>query len=319
MKTRNHRRPSCRAHPRPGMEVLGARLLLSGLQGVNDVSIMGPAPVSNSAATPTGLPLPGMPSSVLPAPLAPPSPPSPPTAIPTPPPLVGLPSGPVPPAAPAVIPGTPIPPTGPGNHIPPSTASVPGTPTPPIAELIPLNGSPLAFVVTLSSVVPAPDAGSRSNPLKVGRSIPRVAQPISLARLEVGSSAGEMRALLDQGNGGPPLVTIAPGDRPAVPASDEPQSAPSSASAASVVGPSTSETASPTPVSQDSSALWISLDEPEQRHSHEASEKAVVLAALAAFAWLVIRNATLAAEDSSDEISIRRYPPIRLLDSMSGS
>jgi hypothetical protein len=340
MKTRNHRLPSNRARPRPAVELLEERLLLSDLQGASDVTIVGPpAPVASSAAIPT------IPTVVAVPPVA--APPT--TAIPAPAPIPGLldqllaiptnpPVVPVPPSAGAAVaavlpttpsaatvalPGPPNVPTGPTNHIPPSRASVPGTLPPPIAELIPLNGSPLAVVVTLSSVVPATDSAGRFASVQVDGSTLRVPQPIRLASLPFSNVAEASRASVDEGRGGLHLLTIVPSDRQAPAARDEPETIPSAASApTSLAGrPSTPEKSSSTPIGihQDRSSPRISPDKPERRTSPEAAEDAVVLATFTAFAWLIIRAATVAPQRSSQDSFVTEFQTTRLLDSMTGS
>jgi hypothetical protein len=334
MKTRNHRLPSNRARPRPGVELLEERLLLSGPQGVSDVTIVGPPPpVASSAAIPT------IPTVVAVPPVAPP----PTTAIPAPTAIPDLPVlnlviptnptvVPVPPVAPPLatpsaavtaLPGPPNVPIGPPNHILPSRASVPGTLPPPIAELIPLNGSPLAVVVTLSSVVPATDGAGRFTSLRVGGSAPRVAQPISLASLPFADVAGASHASLDEGRAGLHLLTIAASDRQAPPARVRPERIASAVSASATIagGRSASEKSGSKPIaiSQHGSSPRISPDKSERRASREAAEDAVVLATFTAFAFLIIRAATVAPQRSSEDSSITEFQATRLLDSMTGS
>jgi hypothetical protein len=338
MKTRNRRLPSNRARPRPGVELLEERLLLSGPEGVSDVTIVGPpAPVASSAAIPTiptvvaVPPVAPPPTTAIPAPAAIPGPPNLILALPANPTVVAVPPSAgaaavpatTPNAATAAIPGVPNVPTGPTNHILPSRASVPGTPPPPIAELIPLNGSPLAVVVTLSSVVPATDGAGRFASLRVGGSAPRVAQPISLACLPFADVAEASRASLDEGRGGLHLLTIGPSDRQAPAARAEPEGIPSAASAPTTIagGRSTPEKSSSKPIGirQDRSSPRISPDKPERRPSREAAEDAVVLATFTAFALLIIRAATVAPQRGSEDSCITEFQTTRLLDSMTGS
>jgi hypothetical protein len=75
----------------------------------------------------------------------------------------------------------------------------------------------------------------------------------------------------------------------------------------------------PITISRDGSAPRITPDQPERRPSREAAEDAVVLATLTAFAWLIIRAATVAPEGCSEDSSITQFQTDRILDSMTGS
>jgi hypothetical protein len=332
MTNHHHRLPPSRARLGLGVEVLEERLLLSGPpDGTGLPSVV---PGISSTTAPTSPPLVGSPPGAVPpvtvtlsVGIYPESPPlllpplvltavSSPSNVPTGPtfgntsgtlgPVAPQPQALASPAIPLLVMSSDVTtlPTVPSLHV--DVSGTPAQPPPLIAELVPLNGSALAVVVTLSRVAPTSYGATAPTLPPVGGRTPRVPQPISLASLQVANTAGGTLAPPDSGREGPSVLTmIDPGDRQGLPGSDNPSGIRRDASAFAAIprGPSTKETSSREPVSSDWSTPRIDFDDPGKRHSWRASAEAVGLATLAVFTWFIIRVSTVASQDSSEDPS----------------